>query len=99
VIAGESDDHLSRAALWDTAERLRATLPDEMAMVELRHIKGATYNEIGDLIGDGSSRVAARTWVRDPQKGLRAVSGVLYKLFLNKWDGQTSVMPALISQS
>jgi hypothetical protein len=32
--------------------------------------------------------------VRDPQKRLRAVVGVLYKLFLNKWDGQTSVMPA-----
>ena len=59
VIAGESDDHLTRAALWDTAERLRATLPDEMAMVELRHIVGATYNEIGDLIGDGFSRTAA----------------------------------------
>jgi len=66
-----------------------------MAMVELRHIEGATYNEIGDLICDGSSRVAARTGVRDPQKRLRAVSGVLYKLFLDKWDGQTSVAPAL----
>ena len=31
----------------------RATLPDEMSMVELWHIEGATYNEIGDLIGDG----------------------------------------------
>jgi hypothetical protein len=31
---------------------MQATLPDEMAMVELRHIEGATYNEIGDLIGD-----------------------------------------------
>ena len=32
-----------------------------MAMVRLRHIDGAIYNEIGDLIGDGASRVAART--------------------------------------
>ena len=55
VIEGESDDHLTRAALWDTAELLRATLPDEMAMVELRHIEVAPYNEIGDLIGDGSA--------------------------------------------
>jgi hypothetical protein len=58
VIAGESDDHLTRAR-WDTAERLRATQPDEIAMVELRHIEGATYNEISDLIGDGFSRTAA----------------------------------------
>ena len=75
VIEGGSDDHITRAALWDTAERLRATLPDEMAMVELRHIDGATYNEIGDLIGDGASRVAARTRVRDPEKRLPAVAG------------------------
>ena len=65
----------ARAALWDTAERLRATLPDEMAIVELRHIDGSTYNEIGDLIGDGASRVAARTRVRDPEKRLPAVAG------------------------
>ena len=46
-----------------------------MAMVELRHIDGATYNEIGDLIGDGASRVAARTRVRDPEKRLPAIAG------------------------
>lgn len=44
-------------------------------MVELRHIDGAVYNEIGDLIGDGVSRVAARTWVRDLEKRLPAVAG------------------------
>ena len=46
-----------------------------MAMVELRHIDGATFNEIGDLIGDGPSRLAARTRVRDPEKRLPAVAG------------------------
>jgi DNA-directed RNA polymerase specialized sigma24 family protein len=75
VIAGGSYGQLTRAALRDTAERLRATLPDEMAMVELRHIEGATYNEIGDLIGDGFNRTAARTLVGDAQARLRAVAG------------------------
>ena len=95
MIAGESYDHLTRAALWDTEERLRATLADEMAMVELRHIEVATYNEVGDLIGDGFGLLTARTRVRDAQKRLRAVAGVLYKLFLDKWDGKTSVVPPL----
>jgi hypothetical protein len=44
-------------------------------MVELWHIEGATYNEIGDLIGDGFSQTAARTLVRDSQARLRAVAG------------------------
>jgi RNA polymerase sigma factor (sigma-70 family) len=74
-LASDEQDHLLRGALWDTAERLREALPDEMAMVELRHIEEATFNDISEVIGNGVSRTAARTLVRDAQARLRAVAG------------------------
>ncbi|MCP9782836.1 sigma-70 family RNA polymerase sigma factor [Cyanobium sp. WKJ7-Wakatipu] len=74
TIAGESEDHLTRTALWDVAEQLKALLPDEMALCELRHVEGETFNSISSVIG-GVSRAGAKVQVEAAQKRLRRVAG------------------------
>ncbi len=74
IAAPEGADGLTRTALWDTAEMLRAALPDEMAMTELRFVEAATYNDIGYVLG-GVSRAAAKAQVETAQKRLRRMAG------------------------
>jgi RNA polymerase primary sigma factor len=71
--APEEADLLVRGEMWELAEDLRAWLPDQCALIELRAVEEARVSDIGELMG--VSRTRAGQLVQEARTKLRAVAG------------------------
>jgi RNA polymerase primary sigma factor len=71
--APEEADHLTRMEQWELAVDLRAWLPDEVALLELRAVEEARVTDIGELMG--VSRTRAGQLVQEAREKLQAVAG------------------------
>jgi RNA polymerase sigma factor (sigma-70 family) len=74
LAAPEEADPLTRMEQWELAEDLRAWLPDETAMLELRAVEDFRLADIGEVLG-GVSRTRAGQLVKEARLKLKAVAG------------------------
>jgi RNA polymerase primary sigma factor len=81
TVGGMDEDYLARTELWEMAQDLRALLPDDFAIVELRETEEASFADLGDLLG-GIGRTNARHRFNAARERLRIVGGSRLKEML-----------------